>query len=100
MIGVVRVEFESGAPVVTTSSSKWQVTVSGTDAWMPAIELGAYGMDPWGRVGLTAERRLPARYLRKEFSTHGKVARAVVYYSGLGISELYLNGALAGTDRL
>jgi len=100
LIGVVRVEFESGEPIQVTSSSAWQVTVADTDAWMPAVDLGAYGMDPWKRVGVTAEHRLPARYLRKEFSTHGKVARAVIYYSGLGTSELYLNGAKVGDHVL
>ncbi|MGP8246056.1 MAG: glycoside hydrolase family 78 protein [Bryobacteraceae bacterium] len=100
LIGVVRVEFDSGEPIEATSSSAWKVAAAGTDAWASAVDLGAYGMAPWGRVGITAEHRLPARYLRKEFSTRGKVARAVVYYSGLGTSELYLNGAKIGDHVL
>jgi alpha-L-rhamnosidase len=100
LIGVVRVEFDSGEPLVLASSAAWKVTAADPAAWAPAVDLGVYGMAPWGRVGLTAEHRLPARYLRKEFSTHGKVARAVVYYSGLGVSELYLNGARIGDHVL
>jgi alpha-L-rhamnosidase len=43
-----------------------------------------------------AARRLPARYLRKEFTVEKKIARATAYYSGLGLSELYVNGQKAG----
>jgi alpha-L-rhamnosidase len=100
LIGVVRVEFDSGEPLVVATSDAWKVSAAEPAAWGPAVDLGAYGMAPWGRVGLTAEHRLPARYLRKEFSTHGKVARAVVYYSGLGVSELDLNGAKIGDHVL
>jgi len=45
------------------------------------------------------DRRLPARYLRKEFSTKKKINRAVVYISGLGLSELHINGKKIG-DRV
>ena len=45
-------------------------------------------------------RRLPARLLRKEFALHKKVRRATVYFSGLGSSELYLNGAKVGDEVL
>ncbi|MGA2116421.1 MAG: glycoside hydrolase family 78 protein [Bryobacteraceae bacterium] len=100
LIAVVRVEFDSGEPLVAVSSGAWKVTAADVPAPQPAVELGPYGMAPWGRVGLTAEHRLPARYLRKEFSTHGKVTRATVYYSGLGLSELYLNGAKIGDNVL
>ena len=34
--------------------------------------------------------------LRKEFAVDKKVRRASVYFSGLGTSELYLNGAKVG----
>jgi len=44
--------------------------------------------------------RLAARLLRKEFQAEKKVRRATVYYSGLGLSELYLNGAKVGDHVL
>ena len=47
-----------------------------------------------------ANRRLPARYLRTEFPVGKAVRRAMVYYSGLGTSELYLNGAKVGDHVL
>jgi alpha-L-rhamnosidase len=46
------------------------------------------------------DRRLPARWLRKEFSVEKKVKRAIVYCSGLGLSELYLNGEKVGNNVL
>jgi alpha-L-rhamnosidase len=38
----------------------------------------------------------PARLLRKDFRVDKKVARATAYFSGLGLSELYLNGQKVG----
>ncbi len=51
-------------------------------------------------AGPPVEHRLPARLLRKEFAVEKKVRRATVYYSGLGLSELYLNGAKVGDHVL
>jgi alpha-L-rhamnosidase len=93
LIGAVRVEFESGEPVTVLTGPQWQASADGQGSWAASTSLGAYGMQPWGDVGLTGEHRLAARYLRKEFAAEKKVRRAVVYYSGLGLSELYLNGA-------
>ena len=39
-----------------------------------------------------------AQLLRKEFKIDKKVKRARVYFSGLGLSELYLNGKKVGND--
>ncbi len=40
----------------------------------------------------TGCRTLPARYLRREFQIKGKVRRAVLYVSGMGASNTYING--------
>ncbi len=61
---------------------------------------GPVGMEPWGDVRAPEDRRLPARYLRKEFASDKKVRRATVSYSGLGLSELYLNGKKVGDEVL
>lgn len=42
--------------------------------------------------------RLAARYLRKEFSAEKEVKRAVLYISGLGSHEAYLNGNRVSED--
>ena len=110
LIAAVRVEFDSGDPLMVLSDSHWKVTAkpeSGWESpafldfgWGTAKELGNYGMAPWGLAAFAAEHRLPARLLRKEFSIDKKVSRAVIYYSGLGLSELYLNGSKVGDHVL
>ncbi len=45
-------------------------------------------------------RRLAARWLRKEFAAERKISRATVCYSGLGWSELYINGEKIGSEVL
>jgi len=50
---------------------------------------------------ISAERtRLPARMLRKEFSLSDVPSRAMLYVSGLGYSESYINGEKVGNDVL
>jgi alpha-L-rhamnosidase len=112
LIGAVRIEFAHGGPLAVDSGNQWRAAAKVDEgwekpgyldiAWQPAQELGAYGIAPWGAAGSTVEHRLPARMLRKEFALDKdkKVKRAVVYYAGLGLSELYLNGAKAGDHAL
>uniref|UniRef100_Q01V09 alpha-L-rhamnosidase n=1 Tax=Solibacter usitatus (strain Ellin6076) TaxID=234267 RepID=Q01V09_SOLUE len=110
LIGGVRVEFASGDPVLLQTSNQWR-TVAKPDpgwenpgfldaAWQASKDLGAFGMAPWEGVGFLAQHRLPGRLLRKEFALEKKLRRATVYYSGLGLSELYLNGAKVGDHVL
>ena len=110
LIGAVLVEFASGEPLLVQTSGHWHTTAKPEPgwenpgfldvAWPAAKELGAYGMAPWGAAGFAAEHRLPARLLRKEFAVAGKIRRATVSYCGLGLSELYLNGAKVGDHVL
>lgn len=46
------------------------------------------------------ERPLPARMLRKEFVAARTIRRATVYLSGLGLSELYIDGHKISSDVL
>ncbi len=78
----------------------WTAPVFDDDAWVAAKVLGPAGMAPWGELTLPQSRRLAARYVRKEFSVKGPVRRALVHFSGLGLSELYLNGGKVGTAEL
>jgi alpha-L-rhamnosidase len=68
--------------------------------WQRAKVLGPAGMAPWGAISGPEDRRLAARHLRKEFRVEKKVRRATAYVSGLGWSELYLNGRKVGDDVL
>ena len=102
LIGQLRVEFVSGEPLVLATDERWKCsdrevdrwTQPATDdaAWVAARKLGAAGMAPWGPIAGPEDRRLAARMLRKEFRLAKPVQRATAYISGLGLSELYLNG--------
>jgi len=110
LIAAVRVEFASGEPLLIQTGGHWRATAKPEpgwekpayldSAWPPAKELGNYGMAPWGAAGFVAEHRLPARLLRKEFDAPKKVRLAMAHYAGLGLSELYLNGAKVGDHVL
>ena len=106
VVGTLTLAFESGGSLVLATDAqwkssgaelaKWQQTAFDDAAWKPANVLGPVGMKPWGDVSGQEDRTLAARMLRKEFTATKKIARATVYFSGLGLSELYLNGAKIG----
>jgi alpha-L-rhamnosidase len=106
VIGTLTFEFTTGEPLVIITDDKWKVsktlepgwnTVGSDDSkWIAAKVLGPAGMEPWGETRVSEDRRQPARWLRKEFAVEKKIARATVYFSGLGLSELYLNAEKVG----
>lgn len=96
VIGTLKVEFTAGEPVLFSSGAGWQASQSEGGPWSAAVVLAEYGAKPWGNAGFDDENALPARMLRKEFTVGGGLKRAVVCYSGLGTSELYVNGAKVG----
>ena len=108
----------AGAPLKSRQRCYWTVQVwdqaGRPSGWSrPAFwSLGLLGSIEWGAEwigldetgGLARENqdqhtRLPARMLRREINLNGKVRHATAYMSGLGFSELYLNGEKVG-DRL
>ena len=106
VIGLLTIEFTEGEPLVIQTDEKWKVSRTAPKGWnLPAFDdsgwgsakvIGAAGMQPWGETRTAENRRLAARWLRKEFAVEQKVARATVCFSGLGSSELYLNGDKVG----
>ena len=106
IVGLLTIEFDRGEPMVIPTDESWKVSDREMDGWnelgfddsnwVSAKILGPIGMQPWGDVRVSESRVQPARYLRKEFPIQKKVARATVYFSGLGLSELYLNGKKVG----
>ena len=101
----------AGSPLGSRQECFWQVRVwdkSGEPtAWSkPAtFSMGLLAPTDWQAkwigydepVATTNEfRPLPARMLRREFAVTKPIARATVYFSGLGLSELYVNGVKAG----
>lgn len=109
-VGLLRLEFSRGAPLVLATDESWLTSAEelpgwlkenyDDSTWLRARNLGPVGMQPWGEVTGPEERRLPARWLRKEFPVAKKVRRATAYFSGLGLSELYINGKRAGDEVL
>ena len=100
LLGAVRIEFGSGEPMTLITDGAWQAAMNEKD-WQSARDLGGNGIAPWGKIAwLDESRRLPARLLRHEFETQNKVRRATAYMSGLGLSELYINGKKVSEDVL
>ena len=63
-------------------------------------EIGIYGVAPWHLQTPLEYPNLSARYVRKSFEVKGAIRRAVLYFSGLGLSEAYLNGLRVGDEVL
>ncbi len=90
LISALRIEFTSGPPMFVYSNKDWK----------GSKDLGVYGIQPWGEPGFNNERALPARMLRREFTAAKRIRRATAYLSGLGLSEMYLNGVKVGDQVL
>ena len=110
VVGLLEIEFTEGEPLIIPTDESWKVSdkeISGwletnfdDSAWVAAKNIGPVGMEPWGNVRVAEPRVQPARYLRKEFSVERKIKHATVSFSGLGLSELYLNGEKVGDHVL
>ena len=110
VIARLEIEFETGGSFAVVTDEKWKVSdrempgwneMDFDDSnWITAKNLGPVGMQPWGNVRTSESRRQPARWLRKEFTVGKKIERATVSFSGLGWSELYLNGRKVGDHVL
>jgi alpha-L-rhamnosidase len=96
LIATLHVEFAQGDPLDVTTDGQWEASAD-RNQWTAAKALGAYGVEPWGKI--TSNRReLPARYLRREFPVSNKVARAAAYVCGVGFFDLSLNGQKVSED--
>jgi len=98
LIVKLHIQFDQGELLDWVTDGQWE---SSTDRnhWTPAKTLGVFGIAPWGRLTQDA-RRLPARYLRREFAVEKKVMRATAYACGLGFFDLFLNGRKVSADMM
>ena len=106
VIGRLVVQFNSGSvsniPVDTSwkaaqwPSGNWTATNYDDSSWATP----ASGGSPWGTPSLHDIARVPASYLRKNFTVGQPVTRATVYVTALGAYELRLNGQKVGNDEL
>ncbi len=106
----------TGTPLSSRTKCFWKVkiwTKDGESSWsQPASwSIGLLkptdwkakwiGLDkafPWDSISMHS--RLSARYFRKPFVSKKSIKRAVVYISGLGLYELYINGKHIGNQVL
>ncbi|MGW0074788.1 alpha-L-rhamnosidase [Streptomyces cellulosae] len=108
LLAVVVVRTAAGEQRVVTDAA-WKVTdqePSGNwrgggfddSGWAAAREAAPWGAGPWGTV--TPVTHAVTR-LRREFSLRrGKVRRARLYVTALGLYEAHLNGVRVGRDQL
>ena len=80
---------------------RWTMTMLDNASWT-ARWIGIDGTENPGEnlggPGKSSKTRLAARYMRKEFAVDRKVDRAMLYISGLGSSECYINGQRVSED--
>lgn len=109
-VGSLVVEFTEGPSLIIPTDEYWRVSRTPSEHWLEssfddsswsaAQVVGPVGMAPWGVVSSAESRELAARYLRKEFVLAQPPAHGTVSFSGLGLSELYLNGEKVGDHVL
>ncbi len=101
LVGHIHFTLAGGKNISVSTNAHWQAALRFHGPWKSAMVLGPYGMAPWGKVVSSGRpRSLPARYLRRDFTLDKPVRRAVVYFSGLGWSELFINGRRISKDQL
>jgi alpha-L-rhamnosidase len=106
----MKIEFDSGEPLFVVTDDAWKCAKEAPADWYAAEfddsdwgavkVIGPVGIEPWGAVACSGDRRLAARQLRKEFVVDKPIRRAVAYVCGLGSSELYVDGRKAGDHVL
>jgi alpha-L-rhamnosidase len=110
LVGRLDITFTDGSSLTIRTDSLWKTTNRENagwqslefidTGWVAAKVVGPVGMHPWGEMLGFSDRRLPARWMRKEFTAEKPLRRATVYISGLGLSELYINGKKVGDHVL
>jgi alpha-L-rhamnosidase len=80
-----------------SQSAFWSIGLLKSSDWN-AKWIGLDKSFAWDSISMHS--RLSARYFRKEFDSKKQIKRAVVYISGLGLYELYLNGKRIGDQVL
>ncbi len=98
LIVKLHIQFDKGDALDFVTDGQWESSTDGNQ-WTQPKALGVFGIPPWGQLTQEA-RRLPARYLRREFAVEKKVVGATAYVCGLGFFDLFLNGKKVSTDMM
>jgi alpha-L-rhamnosidase len=105
-IGRLVVQFASGSVSNIAVDTSWKAAQWPTGNWTQtnfddsSWSTPGSGGTPWGTSALNDIARVPAPYLRKNFTVNQTVKRAMVYVTALGAYELHLNGQKVGNDVL
>jgi len=110
IVGILQVIFTDESSITIQTDSLWKSTnreITGWQSasfidtdWLAVSVIGPVGMEPWGEMYGFSGRRLPARWVRKEFNIEKSVKRTTVYVCGLGLSEVFINGKKMGDHVL
>lgn len=76
-----------------TKPAFWQMALLSSTEWKAQWIGGTFPSD---NINIEHTQVL-ARYLRKEFDLGGKIMKATLYVSGLGLYQAYLNGHMLGS---
>jgi alpha-L-rhamnosidase len=94
-----RIEFDTDGSwrAAVAPSGDWFMTAFDDSAWTAATVLGSYVAQPSKYADNTIG---PGRYVRKNFTTKGPIARARLYATALGVYEASINGRRVSGTRL
>jgi hypothetical protein len=105
--GRILLTLDQGTRLEIPVNRSWECQAAGAGAspanpdhappWVEALELGPFGMEPWGR-SVQAQQPLPL--FRREFTVRKPVQRALIHVCGLGQHLLYLDGRPVGDHFL
>ncbi len=70
----------------------WHSRAIAPQSWPACRVIGEYGCKPWEKLRFAELFLLPPPHLRREFRLDKDVARATLYATALGLSDLFLNG--------
>jgi alpha-L-rhamnosidase len=106
VMGRLVVQFSSGSVSNIAVDTSWKAAQWPAGNWTQtnyddsAWSTPSSGGTPWGTPSLNDLARVPASYLRKNFTVGQTIRRASVYVTALGAYELHLNGQKIGNDVL
>ncbi len=106
LIGIMTITLGSGASVQVPIDTKWLATNQqpaagwnnagfNTSGWKHARAIARWGRGPWGHRP-SPRQALPL--FQHRFTLSNSVQKAVVYVSGLGQYDLFINGRKVGDD--
>jgi alpha-L-rhamnosidase len=84
--------------VAGEGAAGWEAPAFDDGAWAAAVEVGRYGEEPWGDLGIS-DPAAPCPFLRRDFSVGKTVAQARLHTTALGVYEMHLNGERVGKAR-